>query len=57
MFRQDGGTWSLTSVDVDCDLAFETGLRVPVGATPGRATVRAILRSGEPVEERFVALP
>ena len=55
-FRQDGETWRLATVDADRDLSFETGLRVPAGARPGRATVRATIRPGESVEKRFVVL-
>ena len=55
-FRQDGATWRLTSVDAARDLAFNARLRVPEGAGPGRAVVRATTRSGEPVEKRFVVL-
>lgn len=55
-FRQGGRTWKLATVDADRSLTFEIGLRVPAGAGPGRATVRATTRSGEPVEERFLVL-
>ena len=55
-FRQGGERWRLTSVDADRDLSFETRLRVPAGAGPGRATVRATIRPGESVEKRFVVL-
>ena len=55
-FRQGGRTWRMASVDADRDLSFESRLRVPAGAGPGRAVVRATTRSGEPVEKRFVVL-
>lgn len=55
-FMQDGKTWTLATVDADRNLAFGARLRVPAGAEPGRATVRATPRSGEPVEERFLVL-
>jgi hypothetical protein len=53
-FRQDGKTWKLATLDADHSLAFDARLRVPAGAEPGPAKVRAIFRSGELVEERFV---
>jgi hypothetical protein len=56
LFRQDGRTWRLTTLDADRNLAFEAGLRVPAGAEPGRAKVQAVLRSGERAQERFVVL-
>ena len=56
LFRQDGRTWRLTTLDADRDLAFEARLRVPAGAEPGLARVQAVPRSGERVEERFVVL-
>ena len=56
LFRQDGRTWRLTTLDADRNLAFEAGLRVPAGAEPGRAKVQAVLRSGDRAEERFVVL-
>ena len=55
-FRQGGKTWTLATVDADRNLTFDAALRVPVGAEPGRATLRATPRSGERAEERFVAL-
>ncbi len=55
-FRQGGRTWKLGTVDADRRLAFDARLRVPAGARPGRAAVRATTRSGEPVEERFLVL-
>ena len=55
-FRQGGKAWRLTSVDADRDLSFEARLRVPAGARPGRATVRATIRPGESAEKRFVVL-
>jgi len=56
LFRQDGRTWKLTTLDADRNMAFEAGLRVPAGAEPGPARVQAILRSGERTEERFIVL-
>jgi hypothetical protein len=56
LFRQDGKTWKLTALDADRDLAFDTRLRVPKNAGPGRAIVLATTRSGERAKERFVAL-
>lgn len=56
LFRQDGRTWRLATLDADRNLAFEAGLRVPAGAEPGLAKVQAVLRSGERAEERFVVL-
>jgi hypothetical protein len=55
-FRQDGKTWTLATVDADRNLTIDAGLRVPAGAEPGRATVRATPRSSGPVEERFLVL-
>jgi hypothetical protein len=55
-FRQDGKTWTLATVDADRNLTFDAGLRVPAGAEPGRATVRATPRSGGLVEEQFLVL-
>ena len=54
LFRQDGRSWKLATLDADRDLAFEAGLRVPASAAPGRAKVQAVLRSGERAQERFV---
>ena len=56
LFRQDGRSWRLTILDADRNMAFEAGLHVPAGAEPGPARVRAVLRSGERTEERFVVL-
>jgi hypothetical protein len=56
LFRQDGRTWRLTTLDAGRDLALESTLRVPAGAEPGPARVQAVLRSGERAEERFVVL-
>jgi hypothetical protein len=56
LFRQDGRTWRLATLDADRNLAFEAGLRVPAGAEPGLAKVQAVLRSGDRAEERFVVL-
>ena len=55
-FRQAGKTRKLATLDADRDLAFDTNLRVPEDAGPGRATVLARASSGEPVETRFVVL-
>ncbi len=55
-FRQGGKRWKLATVESDRNLTFDTRLRVPADATPGRATVSATTRSGELVEERFVVL-
>ncbi len=55
-FSQDGKTWRLATVDADRRLAFEVRLRIPEGAEPGRATVRATTPSGERTEERFEVL-
>jgi len=55
-FLQAGRTWKLTTLDAGPGLAFDTRLRVPAGADPGRATVRATTSSGERVERRFVVL-
>ena len=40
-FLQGEKTWSLATVGSDKNLAFETKLKVPVDAKPGRAVVRA----------------
>jgi hypothetical protein len=56
LFRQDGETWRLVTLDANRNLAFEAGLRVPAGAEPGPAKVQAVPRSGERAEERFVVL-
>ena len=56
-FLQGGRTWRMANVDADRDLAFAIRLRVPADAEPGRATVRATIRSGEPVEKRLLVLP
>jgi hypothetical protein len=56
LFRQDGKTWRLTTLDADRNKAFETRLRVPAGAEPGPARVQAIPRSGEHTGERLVVL-
>lgn len=55
-FLQDGETWKLATLDAGRNHAFNTRLRVPAGAGPGRATVRATTSSGEREEERFVVL-
>ena len=55
-FRQDGKTWKLASVDAGRRLTFDARLRVPAGARPGQATVRATTRSGELVEDHFLVL-
>lgn len=55
-FRQDGKTWKLATVDAARDLAFEARLRVPAGARPGQATVRATTRSGDLIKKRFLVL-
>lgn len=55
-FRQDGQTWTLATVDADRNLTFDARLRIPAGAEPGRATVRAAPRAGDRAEERFVVL-
>lgn len=55
-FRQAGRTWKLTTLDAGPGLTFDTRLRVPAGADPGRATVQATTRSGERVERRFIVL-
>ena len=55
-FRQDGRIWKLATVDADRGLTFEARLRVPAGARPGQATVRATTRSGELVEKHFIVL-
>jgi hypothetical protein len=54
--RQGGKTWRLATLDADHALTLDTNLRVPQNAGPGRATVLANVRSGEPVETRFVVL-
>ena len=56
LFRQDGRTWKLTTLDAERDLAFEAALRVPAGVESGPAKVQAVLRSGGRAEERFVVL-
>jgi hypothetical protein len=56
LFRQDDRSWRLETLDADSNMAFEAGLHVPAGAEPGPARVRAVLRSGERTEERFVVL-
>ena len=56
LFRQDGETWKLATLDTDQGPTFDVGLRVPAGAGPGPAKVQAVLRSGERAEERFVVL-
>jgi hypothetical protein len=56
-FRQDGKTIRLATLDAGRDLAFDTRLRVPQNARPGRATLLTNTRSGEPEKERFVVLP
>jgi hypothetical protein len=56
LFRQDGRTWRLTTLDAPSNTTFEAGLRVPAGAGPGPARVQAVLPSGERAEERFVVL-
>jgi hypothetical protein len=56
LFRQDGKTWRLTTLDAGRKMSFEARLRVPANAEPGPATVQAVLRSGERTEERFVVL-
>lgn len=56
LFRQDGRTWRLATLDADRDMAFAAGLRVPVGARPGPAKVQAVPGSGERTGERFVVL-
>ncbi len=55
-FLQAGKTWRLATLDADRDLTFDTRLRVPADARPGRATVRATTRSGEREEVLFVVL-
>jgi hypothetical protein len=55
-FRQDGESRKLATLDADRNLAFDAGLRVPKKAEPGRATVLADARSGEPVLTRFVVV-
>jgi len=56
LFRQDGRTWRLATLDADRNLAFEAGLRVPTSAEPGLAKVQAVLPSGDRAEDRFVVL-
>ena len=56
LFRQDGRTWRLTTLEADQNAAFEAELRVPTGARPGPARVQTILPTGERAEERFVVL-
>jgi hypothetical protein len=56
LFRQDGKTWKLKTIDADRNMVFEARLRVPAGAEPGPARVQVILSSGERSEERFVVL-
>jgi hypothetical protein len=56
LFRQDGKTWRLTTLDAGRKMSFEARLRVPANAEPGPATVQAVLRSGERTQERFVVL-
>lgn len=56
VFRQDGKTWTLATVDADRRLAFDVRLRVPDGAEPGRAALRATPRFCGLVEERFLVL-
>ncbi len=55
-FRQGERTWKLTTVDADRRHTFDARLRVPAGARPGRATVRAATRCGEPAEEKLLVL-
>jgi hypothetical protein len=54
--RQGGKTWRLATLDADRDLKFDTALRVPDDAVPGRTTLLAITKSGARAEERFVVL-
>jgi hypothetical protein len=54
--RQGGKTWRLATLDADRDLEFDTTLRVPGDAVPGRTTLLAITKSGVRAEERFVVL-
>jgi hypothetical protein len=56
LFRQDGKTWRLATLDADQGPTFDVGLRVPAGAEPGPAKVQAVPRSGERAEGRFVVL-
>jgi hypothetical protein len=56
LFRQDGETWRLATLDADRGPTFGVGLRVPAGVEPGPAKVQAVPRSGERAEERFVVL-
>lgn len=55
-FKQDGRIWKLATVDADRQLTFDVKLRVPAGARPGQASVKATTRSGELTEEHFVVL-
>jgi hypothetical protein len=55
-FRQAGETRKLMTLDADRALTFDTTLRVPKNAEPGRATVLANTPSGERAEARFVVL-
>jgi hypothetical protein len=55
-FRQDGETWKLMTLDANRELAFDTRLRVPENAAPGRAILLANTRSGGRVETRFSVL-
>lgn len=57
LFRQNGNTWRLSTLNAGSDAAFETRLRVPASAEPGPAKVQAVSPSGKRVEERFVVLP
>jgi hypothetical protein len=57
LFRQDGRTWSLTTLTADSDAAFEARLRVPASAEPGPAKVQAVSPSGKRAEERLTVLP
>ena len=56
LFRQDGETWRLATLDADRALTFSTRLRVPESAEPGRATVLVNTSSGEPAETHFLVL-
>jgi hypothetical protein len=56
LFRQDGKTWKLATLDANRNLAFDTRLRVPKNARPCRSTVLADTRCGECVETRFLVL-
>ena len=55
-FHQDGKTWKLAILGADRARTFDTRLRVPKDAEPGRATVSANVRSGERAQTRFVVL-